>query len=106
MSSSEKNISMDNISLASKSNIENGLDILYFTFLKNKNNKQMDFFVRFITKFASKRILKKRSSKKFLYSPQYSRKVSRKKIQDNSSKCFINNNNEFILIECFYQFKC
>ena len=26
--------------------------------------------------------------------------------EDNSSKCFINNNNEFILVQCLNQFKC
>ena len=55
LKSSEENMSLNNISLESKTNIENGLEILYFTLLKNFTKKKMDFFFKFIERFTIKK---------------------------------------------------
>ena len=89
--SSEKNMSLNNISLESNTNIENGLEILYFTFLKNITKKKMDFFSLFIERFTIKKFFRKKSSKKQKFSSVYTGKLSKKKFPESLS-LFIKNN--------------
>ena len=56
--SSEKSMSMNNISLESKSDIENGFEILVFTISKNISSHKLEFFHNFIEKIEERKIKK------------------------------------------------
>ena len=72
-------MSMSNISLESKTDIKNGLEILVFTLLKNVKNKKIDFFTRLMGKRTVKKYFRKRSSKKQIFTATYTGKLSKKK---------------------------
>ena len=87
-------MSMSNISLESKTDIKNGLEILVFTLLKNVKNKKIDFFTRLMGKRTVKKYFRKRSSKKQIFTATYTGKLSKKKMQENHHMRNIKNNNQ------------
>ena len=84
--SSEKSISLNNISLDSRSDFENGFQILAFVFSKNISHNKLYFFECFLEKLEERRKkMKKKNSKGRRFTSMYSRKFSKKKIQENSN---------------------
>ena len=84
-SDSEKSMSLNNITLESKSDIENGVELLIFTITNNISHHKLEFFQNFIEKIQGKKHKKKMSPKGRRYSTMYSRKFSKKKINENKN---------------------
>ena len=82
-SDSEKSMSLNNITLESKSDIENGIELLIFTITNNISHHKLDFFHNFLENIEEKKNKKKMSPKGRRYSSMYTRKISKKKINEN-----------------------
>ena len=82
--SSERSMSINNISLESKSDIESGVEILIFVISKNISKLKMRFFHYILQKIEEKKNkgLKKKSIKGRRFTTMNSRKLSKKKLQE------------------------
>jgi hypothetical protein len=71
--SSESSLTLQNLSLETKSNLENGIEILNFIILNNFESNKMDFFSNFFQKL---KIIKNSKKKYKRFTKKITRKIS------------------------------
>ena len=90
--SSDKSMSINNISLESRTNIENGFEILSFTIKKNISNNKMIFFHNLLGKNGKKQ-RKSKNIKGRRFSSMHSGKFSKKKLLDGYQDYYMKSHN-------------
>ena len=78
--SSESSITLQNLSLEPKTNLENGIEILNFTILNNFESNKMIFFSIFFQNLKKIKISKKRNRK---FTKKITRQISSKRIDES-----------------------
>jgi len=81
--SSESSITLQNLSLEPKSNLENGIEIFNFTIINNYESNKMYYFSKFF-QYLKKIKNSKKKNKKF--TKKITRKISTKRIDDSKFK--------------------
>ena len=89
--SSDKSFSINNISLESRSNVENGFEILSFLITNNISHNKMIFFHNLLLKIGKNK-KKPKNSKGKRFSSIFNRKLSKKKIQGGFQDFYLKTN--------------